>query len=117
MRVVKSDPVAAKGWYFGPWDSDSLISVGYANAGIDEPHRHRAMTEIYLMTRGTAVIRVEQHTVTLEPGDVIVVQPGEAHTFLSASPDHFHFVIQSPGLQGDAARADKVLVPRSHLGI
>jgi hypothetical protein len=49
--------------------------------------------------------------------DVIVVEPGEAHTFLSSSPDHFHFVIQTPGLMGEAARVDKVLVPRSRLGL
>ena len=41
----------------------------------------------------------------------------EAHTFLSSSPDHSHFVIQAPGLQGEAARADKVPVLRSRLGL
>jgi mannose-6-phosphate isomerase-like protein (cupin superfamily) len=117
MRVEKADHSIAKGWYLGPWDSDLDISLGFANAGVDEPHLHQRMTEIYFMACGTAEMRVEGETVVLDEGEVIVVEPGEAHTFLSSSPDHFHFVIQVPGLVGEEARADKVLVPRSRLGL
>ena len=117
MRIDKSDPNIVKGWNFGAWNADIDISVGFANEGVDEPHLHRQMTEIYLMARGTAVMRVEQETVALVQDDVVVIEPGEAHTFLSSSPDHFHFVIQTPGLTGDAAKADKVPVPRSRLGL
>jgi hypothetical protein len=37
----------------------------------------------------------------------LIVQPGEPHTFLRSSPDYLHFVVQSPGLAGEAARAEK----------
>ncbi len=117
VRIETADEVRAKGWYCGPWDSDLNVSVGYANTGVDEPHLHLHMTEIYMMARGTATMRVEGETVTLSPGQMIVVEPGEAHTWLDSSPDHFHFVIQTPGLHGDAARADKVSLPRSRLGL
>jgi mannose-6-phosphate isomerase-like protein (cupin superfamily) len=117
MRIERADQQVAKGWYLGPWDSDLAVSIGYANEGVDDPHLHLAMTEIYLMARGTAEMRVEHETVTLGEGEVIVVDPGEAHTFLSSSPDHVHFVLQVPGLQGQAAQADKVLVPRSRLAL
>jgi mannose-6-phosphate isomerase-like protein (cupin superfamily) len=117
MRIEKADPEIIKGWYLGPWDSSLRVSVGFAHQGVDEPHQHRQMTEIYLVARGTAEMRIEQAQVLLRADDVIVVEPGEAHTFLSSSPDHFHFVIQVPGLQGEAARADKVPVPRSRLGL
>jgi len=115
MRVQKADPGAAKGWYVGPWNSGLSVSVGYANEGIDEPHVHQRITEIYLVARGTAEMRVEQETVTLKAGDVIVVEPGEAHTFLASSPDYFHFVVHVPGLTGGEARAEKSAVPRSRL--
>ncbi len=62
-------------------------------------------------------MRVETETIHLSEGQVIAIEPGEAHTFLSSSSDHFHFVIHTPGLEGDEARADKVAVPRSHLGL
>ncbi len=97
-----------KGWFTGPWDSDLTISIGYANCAIDEPHRHTRITEIYLVGRGLAVMRVEGETLPLEAGDVIIIEPGEAHTFLSSSPDYFHFVVQTPGLAGEEALKEKV---------
>lgn len=117
MRIAHADGSVAKGWYLGPWDSDLGVSVGYANQGVDEPHLHRQMAEVYMIAHGKAEMRVESTTVVLAEKDIIVIEPGEAHTFLSSSPDHFHFVIQTPGLQGQAAKADKVPVPRERLGL
>ena len=93
------------------------VSVRFANQGIDEPHVHAQITEIYLVARGTAEIRVETETVALSTGDMLIVEPGEAHTFLSSSPDYYHFVLHTPGLTGQSARADKSAVPRSRLSL
>ncbi len=117
MRLQHADSIAAKGWYVGPWNSDLPIAIGYANAGVDEPHAHIAITEIYVVARGTSEIRIEQETITLQVGDLLVVEPGEAHTFLSNSPDYFHIVLHTPALSGDQARLDKQSVPRSRLGL
>ena len=117
MRLAQADPAAAKGWYVGPWNSDLPLAIGYANAGIDEPHVHAQMTEIYVVARGTSEIRVEQETITLHAGDLIIVEPGEAHTFLSNSPDYFHVVLHTPALSGDDARRDKQPVSRARLGL
>ena len=117
MRIETADKAQAKGWLCGPWDSDLEISVGFANVGVDEPHVHRQMTEIYFMARGTATMRVGHKTIELAQDQVLVIEPGEAHTFLHSSPDHFHFVIQTPGLYGQEARVDKVKVSRSRLGL
>jgi mannose-6-phosphate isomerase-like protein (cupin superfamily) len=108
MRLLQLDPAVDKGWYAGPWNSSLPISVGYANTGIDLPHIHRQVTEIYLIARGTAELNVDNQTLTVSAGDMIVIQPGEAHTFLSSSPDYLHFVLHVPGLPKEAARADKV---------
>ncbi len=116
MRIEKAGQ-AAKGWYAGPWNSDLTISVGYANTGIDEPHVHSQITEIYLVARGTASLRVEQDTITLTAGDMVAIEPGEAHTFLSSSPDYLHFVIHTPGLSGSVAQAEKTAVDRGRLGL
>ena len=108
---------SAKGWYAGPWNSGLPISVGYATTGIDEPHVHTFVTEIYLIAQGTAQLRIEQVTVTVSAGDMLVLEPGEAHTFLSSSPDYLHFVIHTPGIAGEDAKAEKVAVTRARLGM
>jgi mannose-6-phosphate isomerase-like protein (cupin superfamily) len=106
-----------KGWYLGAWNSPLAISVGYANAGIDEPHLHTQIAEIYLVARGSAQIRVEQETIQVSAGDLIAIEAGEAHTFLSSSPDYFHFVIHTPGFAGEAARTEKRPVAAAGLGL
>jgi mannose-6-phosphate isomerase-like protein (cupin superfamily) len=117
MQIVHANFTYQKGWHAGPWNSDLPISVGYANAGIDEPHLHQQITEVYLIARGTSIARIEQETITLSVGDMLVVEPGEAHTFLSSSPDYFHFVIHTPGLAGEEARSEKLAASRTRLGL
>ena len=120
MRLERASRTLNKGWYAGPWNSALSISIGYANVGLNEPHLHTQLTEIYLVARGTSMIRVEHETVTLSAGDIIVVEPGEAHTFLESSPDYFHFVIHTPGLAGplgESSHAEKSLVTPAQLGL
>lgn len=85
MRIERADPAVVKGWYLGPWNSDLPISLGYAPKGIDEPHIHTRITEVYLVARGTSELRVGDRTVTLTAGDVVVVEPGEPHTLMFGS--------------------------------
>ncbi len=116
MRLYQVNLRDKKGWYFGFWDSSLPISVGFANEAIDEPHVHAQVTEVYFVGRGTARVRVEQQTLLVSAGDVVVVEPGEAHTFLDSSPDYHHLVIQVPELLPEGVARDKLLVPRSRLG-
>ena len=117
MRIHRVDRNSPKGWYEGPWNSDLGLSLGFANEGIHEPHLHTRITEIYLIACGASRMRVERREIDLAKGDVIIIEPGEAHTFTQCSPDYLHFVIHTPGLSGDAAAADKVLVDPSRLGL
>ena len=117
MYIEKASSVAEKGWSIGPWNSSVSIAVGFANKSIDEPHYHETITEIYLVARGEVEVRVEQETVHLSQNDVLVIEPGEAHTFVAASSDYFHFVVHTPGLPDGQAQADKKRVRRSRLGL
>ena len=116
MRRLEIDD-AAKGWFFGPWNSRLDLSIGYANEAIDEPHRHERVTEIYLVARGTSTVRVESETLRLKPGDALVIEPGEAHTFVESSEDYLHFVVHTPGLRGHDAQVDKQSVTTADLGV
>lgn len=117
MRLERADRSQPKGWYAGRWNSNLPISVGYATVGLDEPHLHTQIAEIYLVACGTAVMRVEQESIALSAGDMLVVEAGEAHTFLESSPDYFHFVIHAPGLAGGEARTEKQIVTHASLGL
>ena len=119
VKVVRHERITddAKGWFAGPWDSNLAISIGFANEGVDEPHVHSQVTEIYLVARGSSSVRVGDETVELREGDALIVEPGEPHTFLGNSPDYLHFVVHSPGVAGETSRAEKKLVPRSDLGL
>lgn len=106
MIHLSNDPTQAKGWFFGPWNSGVPVPIGFANAGIREPHYHQQMYEIYLVARGSSIIRVNDQVITLEAGDAIAVEPNETHTFLDHSDDYLHFVVQAPFVQGDKVNTD-----------
>ena len=95
------DRKPVKGWFVGPWNSAVPIPVGYANAGIDISHHHTQMFEIYLVAQGSSTAVVNQQPIQLQAGDMLVVEPGESHTFIQNSDDYFHFVIQTPFVPGD----------------
>jgi mannose-6-phosphate isomerase-like protein (cupin superfamily) len=90
-----------KGWFVGPWNSSVPAAVGWADRGVNWPHRHDQMYEIYLVARGTSVAVVDGREVPLAAGDMLVVEPGEAHTFVDSTADYLHFVVQAPFVAGD----------------
>lgn len=92
---------AAKDWFIGPWNSKLDIPVGYANEGVNEKHFHSEMNEIYLVASGSSKAVVGDEEIVLVAGDMLVVEPNEIHTFVSSSPDYFHFVIHTPFKKGD----------------
>ena len=73
---------------------------------MNQPHRHDQMWEIYLVARGESVALVDGRTVHLGAGDMMVVEPGEAHTFVSSTDDYLHFVVQAPFVTGDKVDLD-----------
>lgn len=92
---------SGKGWFAGPWDSSLPVAIGYSDVGVDDPHLHDAMYEVYLVARGSSTADVNGRIVELNLGDMLVVEPGETHTFRSSSSDYLHFVVQTPVVLGD----------------
>jgi uncharacterized protein YjlB len=109
MRLEKAG-LQDKGWYAASWELPLAGAAGYAHTAINEPHFHRRITEVYLIARGSAQAQVGDQFLALAPGNLLVIEPGEARTFLSASPDYFHFVLHLPRLRQEEALADKILL-------
>lgn len=59
------------------------------------------MYEVYLVARGWSTAVVNAAAITLYAGDILIVEPGEPHTFTGNSPDYLHFVIHAPFIPGD----------------
>lgn len=115
--MERVDPASPKGWLAGGWDSSSPVSIGFATEAIDHPHVHAEVTEVFLVAKGWATARVRSADVELVAGDVLILEPGEPHTFLQASDDYLHFVVHAPTLTGEQARTERSSVPRSDLGL
>ena len=106
MIIARNDEFRpAKGWY-SELIHPALPFIGFAYQGVNELHYHRKLYEVYLVARGSSTIIVDNTPITLHAGDVIVVEPGEVHTFVENTPDYFHFVLHCPPIRGD-----KVVVP------
>ncbi len=101
MIHLTADPTQPKGWFAGPWNSAVPVAIGYANEGINLSHYHAQMYEIYLVAQGESVAIVNDQRITLKAKDVLIVEPGEVHTFIDSTDDYFHFVIQAPFIPGD----------------
>ena len=101
MIHLMNDELQRKGWLVGPWNSTVPVPIGYATAGVDEKHYHAQMYEIYLIAQGKSTIALNGQEVTLEAGQVFIVEPGEVHTFSHSTDDYLHFVIQVPFVTGD----------------
>jgi mannose-6-phosphate isomerase-like protein (cupin superfamily) len=65
-------------------------------------HVHPKQTEILETQSGTLGVRVGSETVTLDPGERIAIEPGEAHRFWNAGESKTRAVGEvTPGLQSE----------------
>ena len=101
MIVATAEAGSGKGWLVGPWNSRVPVAVGFSDVGVDEPHVHDTMFEIDLVARGTATVAVGPEEIKLHAGAVLIVEPGEPHTFRHASDGYLHVVVQAPFVAGD----------------
>ena len=57
-------------------------------------HVHPSQTERFAVAEGTLVLKVDGKEKTLTPGDVAVVEPGQAHKFWNAGDEPVRFVCE-----------------------
>ncbi len=55
--------------------------------------------------------------ITLHIGDVTIIEPGEAHTFLESSLGYLHFVIHVSSIGDEKIRGEKTPTSREQLGL
>jgi quercetin dioxygenase-like cupin family protein len=63
-------------------------------------HVHPSQSERFAVAEGTLVLKVDGQEKTLSPGDVAIVEPGQAHKFWNAGDEPVRFVCEvRPALQ------------------
>jgi quercetin dioxygenase-like cupin family protein len=63
-------------------------------------HVHPSQTERFAVAEGTLALKVDGQEKTLSPGDVAIVEPGQAHKFWNAGDEPVRFVCEvRPALQ------------------
>jgi quercetin dioxygenase-like cupin family protein len=102
MRHARLETMV-KGWFVGDFAPTALktdvceVAVKHYHAGDFEAlHHHKIGTEVTLIVSG----RVRMQDQEWGPGDIIVLEPGEATTF-EALTDVVNVVVKTPSAKGD----------------
>jgi len=64
-------------------------------------HLHRTMAEYFLLLRGELQLRVADRELAMKQGDLVVVEPGEAHAVIHASRDSLLLLLMPPPVEND----------------
>ena len=101
-----------RGWFVGSFSPTAYqtqvceVAVKYYKAGDKEPsHYHKVATEITLVLSG----RVRMVDQKWGPGDIIVLEPGEATSF-EALTDAVNVVVKIPGALNDKFLVDQEVI-------
>jgi mannose-6-phosphate isomerase-like protein (cupin superfamily) len=85
-------------------DKDEPVWFHYLRISDSHKHVHRRTTEYYYVTEGVGEIELDDQTVPIAKGDMIVVPPGVAHTARATTDAELHvLIIVVPPVGGDAA--------------
>ncbi len=67
--------------------NQSLAEARLPAAGATQEHYHRQTEEIYYITHGNGRIRIDGEVREVEPGDAIVIRPGQRHKLWNTGPE------------------------------
>jgi quercetin dioxygenase-like cupin family protein len=102
MRMIRR-VLAKEGWHLGEQGLPIQVGVKFGASPFGKKHLHRTMAEYFLLLAGDLRLDVNGDILEIAPGDLVVVEPGEAHEVLHASPDAVLLLLMPPPVVGDKA--------------
>ena len=90
-----------EGWRLDEAGMPIQVGVKFGTSPFGKGHLHRTMAEYFLLVAGSMKISVAGQTLEIEKGDLLVVEPGEAHEVLGCSPDALLLLMMPPPVSGD----------------
>ena len=100
MKIVRQ-LLHKEGWHFGDAGLPIQVGVKFGATPFGKNHLHKTMAEYFLLLEGGLRLQVNEKIVEMKRGDLIVVEAGEAHEVLHASPNALLFLLMPPPVAGD----------------
>ena len=90
------------GWHLVERDDLSIIAEKMPPNTSEDMHYHRKARQFFYILSGQATMRFSNHTLLLNTGDGVEIEPGEAHQMCNCSDTEIEFLIVSmPKSHGD----------------
>ena len=100
MRIIKS-LLQKEGWHLAEAGMPIQVGMKLGSTPFGKKHLHKTMAEYFLLLAGELRLSVGEATMDLAKGDLVVVDPGEAHEVLQASPDALLLLLMPPPVADD----------------
>jgi mannose-6-phosphate isomerase-like protein (cupin superfamily) len=72
--------------------NQTLAEARLPAGGSTESHHHVATEEIYFVLEGEGLMRVDQESAVVRPGDAIAIPPGASHQIANTGPGVLRFL-------------------------
>jgi len=100
MKMIR-DVLHKEGWHLAEAGKPIQVGVRSGATPFGGKHLHKAMAEYFLLLAGDLRLCVSGEVLEVRKGDLVVVEPGEAHEVLHASPDALLLLLMPPPVEGD----------------
>ena len=95
MKIYHKENGSTPSWVCGHWNGSPLeIGMGLrTEVGDNEVMHYHHYREYYIVLEGEAELHVEGKRVSLQPGMVVMVEPGEQHMVSSIGKMGAHWIV------------------------
>jgi len=106
MRLLRH-LLEKEGWHLAEAGLPIQVGVKFGASPFGKKHLHQTMAEYFLLLAGELLLQVNEKTLEMKKGDLILVEPGEAHEVLHASPDALLLLLMPPPVPGDKVELEE----------
>ena len=100
MRIIPR-LLQKEGWHLAEAGLPIQVGVKFGASPFGKRHLHKTMTEYFLLLEGELRLWVNEETMAMKKGDLLVVEPGEAHEIRDCSPDALLLLLMPPPVADD----------------
>ncbi|GEM_PF-1249322 len=106
MRVI-AGVLQKEGWHLAEAGLPIQVGVKSGASPFSHGHLHRTMAEYFILLRGSVRLRVDDRELVMKQGDLVVIEPGEAHAVIHASRDSLLLLLMPPPVPGDKVELEE----------